>query len=175
MAKFDAFAVDTVVLLDEDRVMISKLVAKSADEQAGYSATDDERRKEKIAMWWHATRRSFDEGAFCEGDEKWWTAYVNEGLVFDVAKAAKLWSGGQFRFTHIVETQMFQEAQPSRFRDALSTFSCCFSADFGEIGANPLKNPVSLPRFFMVSFRRWQIGRSTASIFFCWQIGGFAA
>jgi hypothetical protein len=92
--------------------MTSKLVAKSADEQAGYSATDDERRKEKIAMWWHATRRSFDEGAFCEGDEKWWTAYVNEGLVFAVAKAAKLWSGGQFRFAHIVETQMFQEAQP---------------------------------------------------------------
>jgi hypothetical protein len=109
-------------------------------------------------------------------------SYVKKGLVFAVAEVAKLWSAGQFRFTHIVEIQMFQEAQPSRFRDALSTFSCCFSADFGEIGANPLKNPVSLPRFFMVSFRRWQIGRSTASIFsagrsevlrlsdfFCWQ------
>ena len=92
--------------------MTSKLVAKSADEQAGYSATDDERRKEEIAMWWHATRRSFDEGAFCEGDKEWWTAYVKKGLVFAVAEVAKLWSAGQFRFTHIENKLMFQEAQP---------------------------------------------------------------
>jgi hypothetical protein len=112
VAKLDAYPVDTAILLDEDRVVISKLVAKSAEEQARYSATDDGRRKEEIAMWWHATRRSFDEGAFCKGDKEWWTAYVKKGLVFAVAEVAKLWSAGQFRFTHIVETQMFQEAQP---------------------------------------------------------------
>ena len=112
MAKFDAFAVDTAVLLDEDRVMISKLVAKSAEEQAGYSATDDERRKEEIAMRWHATRRSFDEGAFCDGDEEGWKAYVNGGLVFGVAEVAKLWSTEQFLFSHIENKLMFQEAQP---------------------------------------------------------------
>jgi hypothetical protein len=59
-------------------------------------------------MWWHTTRRSFGEGAFFNGDEEKWTAYVNEGLVFAVAKAAKLWSDGQFLFSHIVDTQVFQ-------------------------------------------------------------------
>jgi hypothetical protein len=48
-------------------------------------------------MRWHTSRRSFDEGAFCDGDKERWTAYVNEGLVFGVAEAAKLWSTEQFR------------------------------------------------------------------------------
>jgi hypothetical protein len=85
---FGAFTADAVLLKEEDPVMISKLVAKSAVIQAGYSATDDERRKRETAMWWHTTRRSFDEGAFCEGDKEWWTAYVNKGLVFAVAEVA---------------------------------------------------------------------------------------
>jgi hypothetical protein len=78
--------------------MVSTLVARSAEIQAGYSECDDERRKGEIAMRWHTSRRSFDEGAFCEDDREWWTAYVNEGLVFGVAEVAKLWSTEQFLF-----------------------------------------------------------------------------
>ena len=56
--------------------------------------------------------RSFDEEAFCDGDEEGWTAYVNGGLVFGVAEVAKLWSDGQFLFSHIENKLMFQESQP---------------------------------------------------------------
>jgi hypothetical protein len=33
-------------------------------------------------------------------------------LVFGVAEVAKLWSDGQFLFSHIENTLMFQESQP---------------------------------------------------------------
>jgi hypothetical protein len=61
----------------------------------------------------HTSMRTFDVGAFFDGDEEKWTAYVNGGpVVFGVAKAAKMWSDGQFLFSHIENKLMFQESQP---------------------------------------------------------------
>jgi hypothetical protein len=91
--------------------MASALVAKSAEIQAGCSKCDDD-GKRKIAMKCHTSMRTFDVGAFFDGDEEKSTAYMNGGLVFGVAKAAKLWSDGQFLFSHIENKLMFQESQP---------------------------------------------------------------
>jgi hypothetical protein len=61
----------------------------------------------------HTSMRTFDVGAFFDGGEEKWTAYVNGGpVVFGVAKAAKMWSDGQFLFSHIENKLMFQESQP---------------------------------------------------------------
>jgi hypothetical protein len=120
MAKLDAYTGDTVVPQKEDLVMVSTLVAKSAAIQAEYSECNDERRKGEMAMGCHTSMRSFDEEAFCcDGDEEGWTAYVNGGLVFGVAKAAKLWSDGQFLFSHIENKLIFQESHPYHWRSPI--------------------------------------------------------
>ena len=83
--------------------------------------------------------RSFDEEAFCDGDEEGWTAYVNGGLVFGVAEVAKLWSDGQVLFSHIENKLMFQEPQPyhsqklrlgKRFEIYLQAFKVCNEDNF---------------------------------------------
>jgi hypothetical protein len=55
-------------------------VAKSAEIQADYSECDDVGRKREIIMECHTSMRTFDEGAFFDGDEEGWKAYVNGGL-----------------------------------------------------------------------------------------------
>jgi hypothetical protein len=61
----------------------------------------------------HTTRRSFDQFVFCcAGDKKEWKTTVEGGLVFSLAKVQKLWSANKFLFSHIEDTQMFQESQP---------------------------------------------------------------
>jgi hypothetical protein len=122
MAKLGAYTRATIVPQKEDPVMVSTLVAKSAAIQAEYSECNDERRKGETGMGCHTSMRSFDEEAFCcDGDEERRTAYVNGGLVFGVAKAAKLWSDGQFHFSHIEDTRMFQEAQPYHSKALLNS------------------------------------------------------
>jgi hypothetical protein len=111
MAGLGAYTGDAVVPQKGDPVMVSALVAKSAAIQAGYSKCDDD-RKRAIAMKCHTSMRTFDVGAFFDGDEEKWTAYVNGGPVFGVAKAAKLWSDGQFLISHIENKLIFQESQP---------------------------------------------------------------
>jgi hypothetical protein len=67
----------------------------------------------KIAMEYHTSMRSFDEGAFCcDGDEEGWQGLLKGGLVFGLAKVGKLWSTEQFLFSHIENKLMFQESQP---------------------------------------------------------------
>jgi hypothetical protein len=80
MAMPGAYAVDTVVPQKGDRDMASALVAKGAEIQADYSECDDVGRKREIAMECHTSMRTFDEGAFFDGDEEGWKAYVNGGL-----------------------------------------------------------------------------------------------
>jgi hypothetical protein len=84
--------------------------------------------------------RSFDEGAFCcDGDEEGWEAYVNGGLVFAVAKVAKLWSAEKFLFGHIENKLMFRESQPyhsqtlklgNNFEIYLQAFRVCNEDNF---------------------------------------------
>ena len=117
---FGAYTGDKVVLSDEDREMVATLVDRSAEIQAKYSNCTDEKIKEKLAMEWHTTRRSFDQFVFCSsGDKEEWNTAVERGLVISLAKVQQLWSDKGFRFSHIEDTQMFQESQP--YHSALMT------------------------------------------------------
>jgi hypothetical protein len=93
MAEFDAYAVDTVLLKEEDRKMVATLVDKSAVIRDGYSKCTDEKNKKKLAMEYHTTRRSFGEFVFCcAGDKEERKAAVKGGLVFSLAEVQTLWS-----------------------------------------------------------------------------------
>jgi hypothetical protein len=61
MAEKDAHTVDAA-LLKGDRKMVATLVAESAVIQDDYSKCTNEKNKEKLAMEYHTTMRSFNEG-----------------------------------------------------------------------------------------------------------------
>jgi hypothetical protein len=72
--------------------MVATLVEESAVIQGGYSKCTDEKNKEKLAMKFHTTRRSFDEGVFCCADDfEEWKATAKGGRVFGLAEFMKLW------------------------------------------------------------------------------------
>jgi hypothetical protein len=113
VAKRGAYAVDAVLPKEEDLDRVCTLVDKSAEIQADYSKCTDEDSKRKIAMEYHTTMRSFEEGAFCSaGVKEKWKGLLEGGLVFSLAEVQTLWSTKQFLFSHIEDTRMFQEAQP---------------------------------------------------------------
>jgi hypothetical protein len=87
MVGFGVYRGDKAVLLDEDRKMVATLVDRSAVIQDDYSNCTDEKIKEKLAMDWHTTRRSFDQFVFfSSGNKEEWKAAVERGLVISLAK-----------------------------------------------------------------------------------------
>jgi hypothetical protein len=93
--------------------MVATLVDVSDTIQAHYSNCTDEKMKEELAMEYHTTRRSFDEGAFCRpGDLEEWKATVRGGLVFGLAAVQKLWFDEAFLWDHLEIPSMFTEALP---------------------------------------------------------------
>jgi hypothetical protein len=113
MVELSVYKGDKVVRKDEDRKMVATLVDRSAVIQDDYSNCTDEKTKEKLAMEWHTTRRSFGQFVFCSsGDKEEWNTTVERGLVISLAKVQRLWSDKEFLFSHIEDTQMFQESLP---------------------------------------------------------------
>jgi hypothetical protein len=68
--------------------MVAALAEESALIQAGYSKCTDEKTKEKFAMKFHTTRRSFDQGTFCCPTyvEEWKVTLRRAGPVFGLTR-----------------------------------------------------------------------------------------
>ena len=91
MVELSVYKGDKVVRKDEDRKMFATLVDRSAVIQDDYSNCTDEKTKEKLAMEWHTTRRSFDQFVFCSSsDKEEWNKTVERGLVISLAKVQRL-------------------------------------------------------------------------------------
>ena len=113
---------DKVVLSDEDREMVATLVDRSAAIQDEYSNCTDEKIKEKLAMEWHTTRRSFDQFVFCSsGNKEEWKTTVERGLVISLAKVQRLWSDEEFLWDHIENTSMLRR---QRTKDSALRSTC---------------------------------------------------